>query len=114
MEKMKCKYCENMCVKNGFHTNGKQRFKCKYCRKRQLANYKYNAYNQGISRDIISLTKEGLGIRSLSRHLKISATTVIRRTLEIALTIKKPMISLAKKYEVDELCTFIERKSRQI
>lgn len=114
MEKLRCKYCENACVKNGFHTNGKQRFKCKCYRKRQLANYKYNAYNQGISHDIISLTKEGLGVRSLSRHLQISPTTVVRRTLEIALTIKKPMISLAKKYEVDELCTFIERKSRQI
>ncbi len=114
MEKLRCKYCENICVKNGFHANGKQRFKCKCCGKRQLVSYKYNAYNQGIDCDIISLTKEGLGIRSLSRHLKISTTTVIRRILEIAHTIKKPIISMAKKYEVDEICTFIERKSRQM
>lgn len=94
-------------VKNGKTSYGKQRFICKTCKKSRVENYKSNAYQSELNQQIISLTKEGLGIRSLSRYLKVSATTIIRRIIEIARTIKKPMISLGKEYEVDEICIYI-------
>lgn len=114
MENFKCKYCGRQCIKNGFHSNGKQRLKCKSCGKRQMENYNYNAYNLQLNTNIIALTKEGLGIRSLSRYLKVSATTIMTRTLKIAESIVKPLVPIAKTHEVDELCTYIGKKSRRL
>jgi len=114
MEKLNCKYCESICVKNGFHANGKQRFKCKSCGKRQLWSYKYNAYQSNLNRQIIILIKEGLGIRSTARVLGISATTLLKRILSIAQSIRRPFISKGKTYEVDELRTFVGNKKRLV
>lgn len=42
--KMKCNFCSGKCIKNGFQSNGNQRYKCCVCQKRagekQLKNYK--------------------------------------------------------------------------
>jgi IS1 family transposase len=57
------------------------------------------------------LVKEGMGIRSISRHLHISATTVLSKIVQIARSIKPPPISMYKSYEVDELCTYYKRKT---
>ncbi|GGF10474.1 hypothetical protein GCM10011518_19580 [Flavobacterium limi] len=51
-------------------------------------------------------TKEGLGIRSTARILKISATTLLKRIVSIARSISKPIISRGKIYEVDD-CVLI-------
>ncbi|WP_450088502.1 IS1/IS1595 family N-terminal zinc-binding domain-containing protein [Paenimyroides ummariense] len=61
-----------MLVKNGFSKAGKQRYKCKLCNKTIVLNYKYNAYLAYINNKIILYIKEGLGIRSMARILKIS------------------------------------------
>jgi len=114
MEKLRCKYCENTYVKNGFHTNGKQRFKCRSCGKRQIKKYSYNAYHSNLNRQIVVLTKEGLGIRSTARVLGISTTTLLKRILSIAKDIPRPVISKGKTYEVDELRTFIGNKKRLV
>ena len=111
---MRCKYCENTCVKNGFHTNGKQRYKCKACGKKFIDNYSYNAYHSNLNRQIVVLTKEGLGIRSTARVLGISTTTLLKRILSIAKDISRPVISKGKTYEVDELRTFIGNKKRLV
>ncbi|MFB9076215.1 IS1-like element transposase [Flavobacterium procerum] len=39
-------------------------------------NYTNQAYKSDINQNIIQLTKQGLGIRSTARILKISATTL--------------------------------------
>ena len=72
-----CKFCQsNRIVKNGTTKNKKQQFKCKECKKHFIIQYSYNAYNKSTNGYIIKLTKEGLGIRSTARVLKISTTTV--------------------------------------
>lgn len=101
-------------VKNGFTKNSTQQFFCKECAKRYISYYKNNACKPSINRAIILLTKEGMGIRSTARVLKISATTLLKRIIQIANTIEKPIIKLGKTYEVDEMRTFIKRKSRLI
>jgi IS1 family transposase len=58
--------------------------------------------------------KEGLGIRSTARILKISATTLLKRIVSIAGSIIKPIISKGNTYEVDELCTYIRHKKNYI
>lgn len=114
---IKCFRCvdeENSMVKNGKTSYGTQRFICKVCKKSRVENYKYNAYHAELNQQIIIFTKEGLGIRSTARVLKISTTTLLKRIISIAQNIKPPMISLGKEYEVDELCTYIGTKEKRI
>lgn len=84
------------------------------CHKTRVENYVYKAYQPNINSDIIILTKEGLGIRSTARILKISTTTLLKRILLIAKNISKPIIIKGKEYEVDEMCTYIGHKRNYI
>lgn len=91
---LNCKFCNaKEIVKNGNTKNGKQQFKCKNCNKFFIINYSYNAYCNEINGLIIKLTKEGLGIRSTARVLKISTTTLLKRIVLIARNIRKPIIT---------------------
>lgn len=55
-----------------------------------------------------------MGVRSISRLLCISCTTVLSRIRKIAGKIKPPALIIGKEYEVDELCTYVMKKSRRI
>ncbi|WP_433991533.1 IS1/IS1595 family N-terminal zinc-binding domain-containing protein [Kordia algicida] len=74
MEKIQCPNCRSRAVKNGFQSD-KQRYKCISCNKKFHLKYTYEAYNKHTNSFIISLLKEGCGIRSISRVLKISKKT---------------------------------------
>lgn len=109
----KCIRCVDDCVgfvKFGKTKSGNQRYICKLCKKTRVKNYNYQAYDPAIDKSIIQFTKEGLGIRSTARILKISTTTLLKRILTIAKNIHQPIISKGKTYEVDELCTYIRHK----
>ncbi|AWM12959.1 IS1 family transposase [Flavobacterium sediminis] len=108
----KCK--EKKVIKNGRTKNNKQQYYCKTCCHRFIENYSYQAYNPNTNQNIIKLTKEGLGIRSIARILKISPTTLLKRIVSIAKSIISPIISKGKTYEVDELCTYIRHKKNYI
>jgi insertion element IS1 protein InsB len=99
-------------IKSGKTATGKQRYCCKECHKRFIINYSYNAYQSNINQQIILFTKEGLGIRSTARVLGISVTTLLKRIIAIAASIQQPPIAIGKSYEVDEMRTYIGRKSR--
>ncbi|SHM80260.1 IS1 family transposase [Flavobacterium chilense] len=101
-------------IKYGKTKSGNQRYVCRVCRKTRVDNYAYHAYKLDINQNIIQLTKEGLGIRSTARVLKISTTTLLKRIVSIARDISKPVISRGKIYEVDELCTYIRHKKNYI
>ena len=101
-------------IKNGRTKTQKQQYFCKKCYKRFLDFYTYQAYRSGIDNDIIELTKEGLGIRSTARILKISPTTLLARIITIAKNIAQPPILKRKSYEVDEMRTFIKKKNRLV
>jgi transposase-like protein len=94
-----CPICksENL-IKSGITTNGKQRYCCKKCNKRFIVNYCYNAYQSDTNKQIILFTKEGLGIRSTARVLKISVTTLLKRIISIAKNIEQPPIEKGKKF----------------
>lgn len=110
----KCVDDQNSMVKNGKTSYGKQRYICKNCKKSRVVSYTNHAYQPDLNQSIITLTKEGLGIRSTARVLKISTTTSLKRIISMAKNIKPPMISLGKEYEVDELCTYIGNKEKRI
>jgi len=101
-------------IKYGKTKSGNQRYICKLCRKTRVENYTYQAYKPDIDGSIIQLTKEGLGIRSTARILKISTATLLKRIVSIARNIIKPIISKGKTYEVDELCTYVRHKKNYI
>lgn len=109
-----CPHCYSQkIVKNGKTGTGKQQYVCRCCGKRALDYYTYKAYRSLTNEVIIRLTKEGCGIRSISRLLKIGVNTVLRRIKAIALKITKPNICFGKEYELDELCTYVKNKSRK-
>jgi len=109
-----CGYCSEQLTKHGLSKAGKQRYKCKGCGKTQIQHYTYQAYTSAINQQIITLTKEGLGIRSIARVLRISATTLIKRILTIARNITPPAIAKGKTYEVDEISAYVKSKKKKI
>jgi insertion element IS1 protein InsB len=110
---MECNYCKEECIKWGKQINGKQKYHCKNCRKSMQSNYKYKACEIGIEEKIILYKKESCGIRSISRIMKISASTVMKKVIEISKKVEKPMIVKGKEYEMDEMRTFIKRKNNR-
>jgi insertion element IS1 protein InsB len=98
-------------IKSGKTTNNKQRYCCKDCRKRFILSYNYNAYRSNTNQQIVLFTKEGLGIRSTSRVLKILVTTLLKRIISIAKNIEQPPVVKGKTYEVDEMRTFIGKRA---
>ena len=101
-------------IKNGFTKTHKQQYYCKSCCQRFIAFYSYKACQKSTNDSIIQLLKEGVGIRSTARLLKISTTTVIKRILRIAKDLELPFIIKGGTYEVDEIKTFVKRKKRKI
>ena len=107
-----CPKCSSIkIVRNGNTRKAKQRFFCKDCGKSFITDYTYNACKPNTNQQIILFTKEGLGIRGTARVLKISATTLLKRIINIAKNIEQPPIVKGKTYEVDEMRTFIGKKS---
>lgn len=107
---MKCKKCSHEAIKYGKQKNGAQRYYCNVCKQTFQAEYDYRAYDSNTNHAIIILLKEGCGIRSISRILGISPTTVMKRILLIASNIKKPTIRMGQAHEMDELITYIGNK----
>lgn len=109
---MNCKYCKSICHRRGIR-KGVQQYCCSSCRKYQRAQYRYASYEVSDAA-IVACVKEGVGIRSTSRLLGISATTVISRIRRIARSIHKPPISMWRSYEVDEMYTFVRSKRKVV
>lgn len=111
MGRIQCPKCMGVAVKSGFQ-NGNQRYKCKNCNKRFQLTYRYQAYYCSTNKWIITLLKEGCGIRSISRIIGISSKTVLSRMLKISEEICIPNFDkLGCKFEVDELWSFIGNKT---
>jgi len=105
-----CKNCAGTCIKAGFQKLRIQKWLCKNCNKYQQIEYAYQSYNTD-NEQIKAFVKEGLGIRSMSRLLRISCTTIIKRIRAIAAPLKPPILYKPKSiYEMDEMHTFIQHK----
>lgn len=110
---MNCKHCNQHCIRKG--KNGTiQKYRCTSCGKYQQKHYRYTSYSVP-DKSIILLTKEGVGIRSSSRILQVSPSTILRRILKIARNLRRPFLPVVRKtYEVDELFTYVRRKDNRI
>jgi insertion element IS1 protein InsB len=111
---MYCTSCNEACVKKGLR-NDIQQYYCKQCRKYQRAQYQRTRVTGEIKTNLVRLHKESLGIRSIARYLKISASSVVRFIMEVAGKLGKSWTKEPhQRYEVDELCTYIGNKSNRI
>jgi insertion element IS1 protein InsB len=109
---MKCTYCNGRCSKAGKQANGTQKYQCWVCKKYQQGDYVKKAWLPTTNTAVIAHVKEGCGIWNTARLLKISKTTVIARIKAIAAKIIPPKIDRqGLEFEVDELHTFIGKKS---
>jgi len=90
--------------------SGNQRYKCRRCGHSRVEHYVYKAYLPQTENHIVNFLKEGCGILSISRLLRISPNTVQKRILEYSSKIKRPTMAMKKEYELDEMCTYIGRK----
>jgi len=110
---MICKHCSGSCNKKGKFGNT-QKYQCKSCSKYQREYYCYQSYIIS-DHQIALLTIEGCGVRSISRILDISPTTIIKRILQIASQINRPYpIIKGKSYQVDEMFTFVKHKKNKV
>jgi IS1 family transposase/transposase-like protein len=111
---MNCKYCSSACVKAGVRSTGVQKFQCRGCKKYQQKTYRKNAYLLEINHNIVRLLIEGVSIRGIARVLKIAIRTVIQRIKKMARLINKPTtFSKNGTYEIDELWTYVAKKSNE-
>lgn len=108
-----CPYCNGICIRYGKTISCRQRNKCKKCGRTHLDEYRYKAYGIATNEFIKEHLKEGCGIRSISRLLKISSKTVMKRIVCIAKIVVKPFVMLGKEYELDEMCTYVRKKARK-
>jgi len=111
IDAMNC--CNLKMSKNGKTKANVQRYLCKVCGTTKQEEYTYQACSEGINNQIVILIKEGSGIRSISRILNISPTTVLKRIISVSREIPRPPILFGRDYEVDEMMTFIGNKKRQ-
>lgn len=111
---VQCVRCSGPSNKDGKSASGIQRYPCKNCKNRFQIEFKKNAYRPDMGVWIVDLLKEGSGIRSISRLLNISPTTVMKRILIVSRSIQRPFILKGKIYELDEMCTYIGNKENRI
>ena len=111
MQLVVCTFCKGNRKKSGKNPKGIQRYQCTKRGRYQQSEYRYQACRPSIDDWIIRLNRETCGISSISRLLKISKTTVIRRIKLLSSQINKPLIYKGKTYEVDELKTYVKKKA---
>ncbi len=112
---MECLKCESKeIIKYGKNKKGNQTYKCNRCKVRFIEKYENQSYVVSDT-SIVTLVKEGCGIRSMARILKVSPTTVMSRIKSISNSICRPFpIINGKEYEIDELSTYLGNKKKRI
>lgn len=104
-----CPYCQSVAIKYG-KIDHRQRYRCKACKRIFMDNYINQACYSTVNKNIIDHVKEGCGIRSIARLLRISSNTVMRRIRNLAKAVEKPVLTPGATYEVDEIRTYVKNK----
>lgn len=108
----RCLHCDGPCVRKGKY-KGAQLLRCGACERYQRGVYRHQARMPGTDGRIITLVREGCGIRGIGRVLSISPGTVIARIKSIGARLRPTPIKKGRAYEVDELATFVGNKQNR-
>jgi IS1 family transposase/transposase-like protein len=108
MKKSGCLKCDSQSIICKGRRGIRQRLQCKDCSFNFQDAYCYKKYRPKDDLLLKRLYCEGLGIRSLSRVMGYSPSVIVRRILDLASRITKPIyIQDNQIYEVDELWTYV-------
>lgn len=108
---MKCKFCEGTCVKRGKRA-GVQKYSCKSCGKYQQKEYKYHLVSRAEDILIKQLIADRVSFKGAARIIGCSVSTVQRRVLKLANTVRSPWRSeFNEEYEIDEISAHINRRN---
>lgn len=112
---MECIYCHHKCIKKGKTRNKTQRYQCKVCKRTQQESYSKNRICREKYEWVKNLTNEGSGIRSISRLLGISASSVQRVIERLSDSIEVPVLKEEyQSYEIDEIRTYCKVKKNEL
>ena len=98
--KIKCNFCNGKCIKNGFQSNGNQRYKCCVCQRREQIDYSYNAYKRDINQGDSVVHKRRTRNKKYRKNTKNICYDILKIIISIARSITKPIISTGKTYKI--------------
>ena len=108
-----CLHCAGDCIRKGSY-KGVQLLRCGACLRYQRVGYRYRAHTPGMDERIALYVREGCGIRSISRIMRIAVSTVIARIKRIAAGLRPRLVPKGRCYEVDELATYVGNKKNRV
>jgi insertion element IS1 protein InsB len=104
---MKCQYCKGSCIKKGCYKR-RQLYRCNSCGKYQRSTYLKKRISETQIDLVGAWNNEGAGVSSMSRVLKMSKSSVLRKLVLVEQQTKKPNIDETnQEYEIDEMRTYI-------
>ena len=99
---------------NGTTQNRKQKYLCRACGRQFITVYTYQGCRSEVRRLIVPMILNGSGIRDITRVLRVSINTVLRVIRGAACTTPAPHPPpRMTDVEVDEMWSFVEKKSKQ-
>ena len=113
LECPKCNQSEDI-VKNGINKQNKQNYRCNRCNRQFIAPHElsYRGCQKGIAERIKYMLVRRLGIRDIAELEGISVKKVLS-TLEDISVKMKPSQSYYDSLEVDELWSYVKKKSKK-
>jgi IS1 family transposase/transposase-like protein len=114
-EEITCPSCASRHVKkNGTTANKKQKYRCQACLRQFITSYTYQGCVKFVRDLIVPMTLNSSGVRDIARVLRVSPNTVLKTIRERAAQVTEPRVApRIRDLEVDEMWSFIRRKSEQ-
>jgi transposase-like protein len=109
-----CPYCHQSegQVKNGLNPSGTQRYLCRSCQRAYTPEPKSSGYDEATRHEALQLDVDGMNLRRIARTLSVNHHSVANWIKAYAAQLPSvPVPPAVKTIELDELFTFVEKKS---
>ncbi len=109
-----CPYCQQTegQIKNGLNPSGTQRYWCRRCARAYTPEPKASGYDEGIRQQAAQMYVDGMNLRRIARTLGVNHQSVANWVKAQAVRLPPaPVPSEAESIELDEIFTFVEKKS---
>lgn len=109
-----CPYCQytDGQIKNGMNPSGTQRYWCRACRRAYTPEPKPSGYAETVRQQAVQLYVDGMNLRRIARTLGVNHQSVANWVKAQAVRLPPaPVPSAVETIELDELFTFVEKKS---
>lgn len=109
-----CPYCQSNegQIKNGLNPSGTQRWFCRHCRRVYTPAPKPKGYDEATRLEAVKLYVDGMNLRRIARTLHVNHQSVANWVKAYAARLPDaPVPSEVETVELDELFTFVEKKT---